>query len=38
VEIPAEELARGRYVLKLFAIKPDGSEQRISGSYFFNVE
>ncbi|HET8675761.1 MAG TPA: hypothetical protein VFO63_08255 [Blastocatellia bacterium] len=35
---PAAQLARGQYALKLFAIKPDGTEQRISGSYFFIVE
>ncbi len=38
IVIPAAHLARGQYVLKLFAIKPDGAEQRISGSYFFTVE
>jgi methionine-rich copper-binding protein CopC len=36
--VPAAQLARGQYVLKLFAIKPDGTEQRITGSYFFIVE
>lgn len=38
VVIPAEELTRGQYALKLFATKADGSEQRIPGSYFFAVE
>lgn len=38
VVIPAAQLARGQYALKLFAIKADGTEQRISGSYFFDVE
>ncbi len=38
VVIPAEELAREQYVLKLFATKADGTEQRILGSYFFNAE
>ena len=38
VVIPAEQLARGRYALKLFMTKGDGTEQRISGSYFFTVE
>lgn len=38
VVIPAAQLARGQYALKLFAIKPDGSEQRLNGSYFFTVE
>jgi methionine-rich copper-binding protein CopC len=37
VVIPAAQLARGQYVLKLFAIKDDGSEQRL-GSYYFNAE
>ncbi|HST21282.1 MAG TPA: hypothetical protein VLR90_09215 [Blastocatellia bacterium] len=36
--IPATQLARGQYALKLFAIKADGTEQRINGSYFFIVE
>jgi len=38
VVIPAARLARGQYALKLFAIKADGDDQRINGSYFFNVE
>jgi anti-sigma-K factor RskA len=38
VEIAAAELPAGQYVLNLFAIKADGSEQRISGSYSFIVE
>jgi hypothetical protein len=38
VEIPASQLARGPYALKLFAIRSDGTEQRIAGSYFFMVE
>jgi len=38
VVIPAAQLARGQYALKLFAIKPDGAEQRINGSYYFVVE
>jgi methionine-rich copper-binding protein CopC len=38
VVIPAAQLARGSYALKLFAIKADGTEERISGSYFFSVE
>lgn len=36
--IPAAQLARGQYALKLFAIKTDGAEQRINGTYFFIVE
>lgn len=38
VVIPAAQLARGQYALRLFAIKADGTEQRIPGSYFFTVE
>jgi hypothetical protein len=38
VQIPATQLRRGQYVLNLFAIKADGSEQRISGNYSFIVE
>lgn len=38
VVIPAAQLARGQYALKLFDIKPDGAEQRINGIYFFIVE
>ncbi len=38
VVIPAAQLAREQYALKLFAIKPDGTEQRINGSYYFIVQ
>jgi methionine-rich copper-binding protein CopC len=38
VIIPAAQLARGQYVLKLFAIQADGTEQRVNGSYFFVVQ
>lgn len=38
VVIPSEQLSRGQYVVKLFAIKADGQEQRITGSYSFKVE
>ena len=37
-EIPAAQLSRGQYALNLYVIKPDGTEQRIRGSYFFTVE
>lgn len=37
VDIPAAQLRRGQYVLKLFEIRPDGTEQR-KGLYYFNVE
>lgn len=38
VVIPSERLEPGQYALKLFAIQADGSELRVRGSYFFNVE
>lgn len=38
IEIPAAQLTRGQFALKLYAVKKDGSEQRVEGSYFFNVE
>lgn len=37
VVIPASELKRGQYSLKLFAVRADGGEQRV-GSYLFTVE
>lgn len=36
--IPAAQLTRGRFALKLFMFGGDGTEQRISGDYFFTVE
>jgi len=38
VTIPAAQLRRGQYALRLFAIKTDGTEERIPGNYFFTVE
>jgi len=39
VVIPAAQLARGQYALKLFTNKAaGGTEQRVNGSYFFTVE
>ena len=38
LEIPGTQLRRGQYALNLFAIKADGTEQRIAGSYYFTVE
>ena len=38
VVLPAEQLTRGQYALKLFTVKADGTEQRIPGNYFFTVE
>jgi hypothetical protein len=38
VTIPAAQLRRGQYALRLYAIKTDGTEERIPGNYFFTVE
>jgi methionine-rich copper-binding protein CopC len=38
VVLPAAQLKRGQYALKLYAIESDGTEQRINGSYFFMAE
>lgn len=38
VEIPAAQLSRGRYALNVYVIKPDGSEERIRGSYLLTVD
>jgi hypothetical protein len=38
VVIPASRLARGRYAARLYTTDAAGTEQRINGSYFFNVE
>jgi hypothetical protein len=38
VEIPAARLHRGQYALSLFAIKSDGTEQPITGCYYFTVQ
>jgi hypothetical protein len=38
VIIPAEQIERGRYLLKLLGRRDDGAEQPINGSYFFTVE
>ncbi|MDQ3755999.1 MAG: hypothetical protein M3371_14860 [Acidobacteriota bacterium] len=38
VAIPAAQLTRGQYALKLFTSNAGGTEQRINGSYFFTVE
>ena len=39
VAIPAGELKRGLYSLKVFTVRADGGgEQRINGNYFFAVE
>lgn len=38
VEIPADQLPRGQYALNVHAIKPDGTEERIKGSFLLTVE
>lgn len=38
VVIPADQLARGLYALRLYTIQADGAEQRIAGNYFFTAE
>jgi hypothetical protein len=38
VKIPASLLSRGQYAIQLSGINPDGTEARIPGSYYFNVE
>jgi len=38
VMIPAGELKRGQYSLKVFTVGSDGAEQRINGNYLFTVE
>ena len=38
VIIPANKLSSGQYALKLFRKNPDGTEERVQGSYLFNVD
>jgi len=38
VVIPAAELTPGQYILKLFEIKSDGTEQRVNGAYNLTAE
>ncbi|HZI19373.1 MAG TPA: hypothetical protein VEY09_12335 [Pyrinomonadaceae bacterium] len=38
VSVPAAQLRRGRYGLKLDLSGPDGAEHRLKGGYFFAVE
>ncbi len=38
VSIPAAQLTRGMYSLKVFTTNAEGAEQRVGGSYFFVVE
>ena len=38
VVVPAADVPRGSYIIHLYAVSADGAEQRIRGSYFFDVE
>jgi hypothetical protein len=38
VTIPANEITPGAYIIRLHAVNPDGTEQRVRGSYYLNVE
>jgi|SRR5689334_12328181 len=38
VVIPAAKITPGQYALRLFRINQDGTEERVSGNYFFNAE
>ena len=38
VILPRADLPPGSYVIQLFAVNADGTEKRIPGSYFFNIE
>ena len=37
VAIPGNEIGAGSYIIRLYAVNPDGTEQRIRGNYFFSV-
>ena len=38
VIIPANKLTIGQYTLKLFRKNPDGTDERLPGNYYFNVD
>lgn len=38
VAIPTSQLRRGQYALRLYATRANGTEERVPGNYFFNVE
>ena len=38
VKIPASSLPRGSYAIQMFSVAADGSERRIPGSYYFDIE
>jgi hypothetical protein len=37
-KIPASYLPRGTYAIRTFIVAPDGTETRMPGNYYFNVE
>lgn len=38
VAVPADSLTRGAYVVQLFKVNPGGAEERVRGSYYFDIE
>jgi hypothetical protein len=36
--VPANEISPGSYYVRLYTRNPDGTEQRIRGTYFFTVQ
>ncbi|HEV2826159.1 MAG TPA: hypothetical protein VGW76_01055 [Pyrinomonadaceae bacterium] len=38
VMVPAAELSRGQYAFNVYAIKTDGTEQRLPGSYLLTID
>jgi methionine-rich copper-binding protein CopC len=38
VVVPANEISPGSYIVRLYAVNPDGNEQRIHGNYLFAVQ
>ena len=38
VRIPASLLSRGQYAIQISRLNPDGTDTRIPGNYYFNVE
>jgi len=38
VKIPASLLSRGQYAIQISRLNPDGTDTRIPGNYYFNIE
>ncbi|HEY6660636.1 MAG TPA: hypothetical protein VI031_05830, partial [Pyrinomonadaceae bacterium] len=38
VVVPTAEVPPGSYTIRLFAVNANGTQQRIRGSYYFDVE